>query len=155
MDDILGNLIVGLVVFALAMAALAMAVTFWYVTLPLTIVGVVLVLGAKYQRRRAPAARQALKEHRIEEKSGSKLQAAQQVQPHPEGGTGLVCFICGRLPSAQCADCERFICGEHTHFTHCVRVSAGWIGLIAPKEKCHYRTVCPNDNFIRTHYDEE
>lgn len=153
MDDILGNLIVGLVVFALAMAALAMAVTFWYVTLPVAIVVVIVIIVANSQRE--PATRQALKEHRIEEKSGSTLQATQQAQPRPEGSTGLVCFVCGRPPSAQCADCKRFICGEHTHFTHCVRVSAGWIGLIAPKEKCHYRTVCPNDNFIRTHYDEE
>ena len=48
MDDILGNLIVILVVFTLSMAALYLVlyvvVTYWYVILPLAIVGVVLYL---------------------------------------------------------------------------------------------------------------
>jgi hypothetical protein len=63
-------------------------------------------------------------------------------------GNPMVCYVCGSPASAQCADCKRYICGEHTRFTHCRRET------IWPfTEKCHFRTVCPTHDFVQTHWD--
>ena len=60
----------------------------------------------------------------------------------------MVCYICGEPASAQCADCHRYICSKHTRFTYCIRHT----GLFS-SEKCHHRTVCPNDAHVREHWD--
>lgn len=123
MDDILGNLIVGLVIFTLAMAALFVAVTFWYVTLPLAVGGGALYLILAGQaRKEAPPPPSPL-------------------PPPPPDPTAVFTSCKGCFCSTpgtrifRCPTCARFFCDVCRTTTPCgpncsSRIPPVWLGKV-------------------------